>query len=37
MASERLSPALILLITALITTIVLLFSPIKPPKEDFAA
>jgi chromate transporter len=37
MASERLSPALILLLTALITTIVLLFSPIKPPKEDFAA
>ena len=33
MASERFSPALILLLTAFITTIVLLFSPIKPPKE----
>jgi chromate transporter len=33
MASERFSPALILLLTATITTIVLLFSPIKPPKE----
>jgi chromate transporter len=37
MASERFSPALILLLTALITTIVLLFSPIKLPKEDFVA
>lgn len=33
MASELFSPAIILLLTAIITTIVLLFSPIKPPKE----
>ena len=34
MASAQFSPALILLLTALITTLVLILTPIQPPKED---